>query len=137
MKLVDPPTDPDPPPADVPRPQCEAVIGLQPRPVIKPSLIASLVIAFAVASAANAAADVITNWNNAALNAIRAANTSPPHASRALAISCPITSDTSPAFPRLPPKLPSAASMEGSTSGPQPRTDSVQESRSADGSTAM
>jgi hypothetical protein len=27
--------------------------------------------------------------------------------------------------------------MEGSTSGPQPRTDSVQESRSADGSTAM
>src|SRR5205823_4939277 len=31
-------------------------------------------------------ADVVTDWNNAALDAIRAGNTSPPIASRALAI---------------------------------------------------
>src|SRR6266404_3452021 len=31
-------------------------------------------------------ADVVTDWNNAALDAIRAGNTSPPKASRALAI---------------------------------------------------
>src|SRR5438477_10689110 len=31
-------------------------------------------------------ADVVTDWNNAALDAIRAGNTSPPVASRALAI---------------------------------------------------
>ena len=31
-------------------------------------------------------ADVVTDWNNAALDAIRAGNTSPPIASRSLAI---------------------------------------------------
>jgi hypothetical protein len=54
--------------------------------VIKPSVIALLVITVGVASTPSAAADVITNWNNAALNVIRATKTPPPVASRALAI---------------------------------------------------
>jgi PAP2 superfamily len=107
MKSIGPTSDSGPSLADVHRPRPEVVLGLQSRPalhsasmwlkpepnttprepsVIKPSIVAWLVIAFAVASAPNAAADVITDWNTAALNAIRAANTPPPRASRALAI---------------------------------------------------
>lgn len=95
------------PPAGFRRPQREAVIGLQPRrsfrlaiiwfnsnamnmrwkpSFVKRAVVASIVVAFAAGFAPSAAADVITNWNNAALNAIRAANTPPPVASRALAI---------------------------------------------------
>jgi hypothetical protein len=40
----------------------------------------------ALLSGALAHADVLTDWNNAALDAIRAGNTSPPIASRSLAI---------------------------------------------------
>ena len=36
----------------------------------------------------NAQADVVTDWNEAALNAIRAQNTSPPAASRNLRPKC-------------------------------------------------
>jgi membrane-associated phospholipid phosphatase len=46
--------------------------------------IAALNLASSVGSPANA--DVVTDWNNAALDAIRAGNTSPPIASRSLAI---------------------------------------------------
>ena len=43
-----------------------------------------IVAASSLATAAHA--DVVTDWNTAALNAIRAAKTTPPAASRALAI---------------------------------------------------
>src|SRR6266571_3145977 len=49
---------------------------------IVPSLIAFIL--FGVSAAARA--DVVTEWNSAALNAIRAEKTPPPKASRALAI---------------------------------------------------
>ena len=48
----------------------------------------SLVLCFVLTLACGAAAgaDVVTDWNTAALNAIRTARTAPPTASRALAI---------------------------------------------------
>jgi hypothetical protein len=46
--------------------------------------ISAISLAFGVGSPANA--DVVTDWNNAALDAIRAGNTAPPIASRGLAI---------------------------------------------------
>jgi PAP2 superfamily len=46
--------------------------------------IAAIHIAFSIGSPANA--DIVTDWNNAALDAIRAGNTAPPVASRSLAI---------------------------------------------------
>jgi len=46
--------------------------------------ISAINLAFGVGSPATA--DVVTNWNNAALDAIRAGNTAPPIASRSLAI---------------------------------------------------
>lgn len=48
------------------------------------AFIATINLAFSVGTPANA--DVVTDWNNAALEAIRAGNTSPPIASRSLAI---------------------------------------------------
>jgi hypothetical protein len=49
------------------------------------ALVASVILATAV-STAPARADVVTDWNSAALRAIRANRTSPPQASRSLAI---------------------------------------------------
>src|SRR4029450_12073689 len=46
--------------------------------------IATINLAFGLATPANA--DVVTDWNNAALDAIRAVRTAPPIASRSLAI---------------------------------------------------
>src|SRR6266480_8065162 len=46
--------------------------------------IATINLASSIGTPANA--DVVTDWNNAALDAIRAGNTSPPIASRSLAI---------------------------------------------------
>src|SRR5262245_34257396 len=46
--------------------------------------IATINLALSIGTSANA--DVVTDWNNAALDAIRAGNTAPPIASRALAI---------------------------------------------------
>src|SRR5207244_6299361 len=43
-----------------------------------------LTLVFSIGSPANA--DVVTDWNNAALDAIRAGHTAPPIASRSLAI---------------------------------------------------
>jgi membrane-associated phospholipid phosphatase len=50
------------------------------------SLIGSFVLTVAIGVASSAHADVVTTWNTAALNAIRAARTPPPRASRTLAI---------------------------------------------------
>jgi hypothetical protein len=48
--------------------------------------VAILILATALGTATAARADVVTDWNNAALNAIRAEKTPPPIASRALAV---------------------------------------------------
>jgi hypothetical protein len=54
---------------------------------MKPQLILrNLVVSVAVSFASVAESDVVTDWNTAALNAIRASSTTPPQASRALAI---------------------------------------------------
>jgi hypothetical protein len=54
--------------------------------IIKQPLIGLVVLLSAFGVASPACADVITDWNNAALNVIRAAKVPPPSASRALAI---------------------------------------------------
>ncbi|MGH9883414.1 MAG: hypothetical protein ACRD6N_18415, partial [Pyrinomonadaceae bacterium] len=46
--------------------------------------VATINLASSIGTPANA--DVVTDWNNAALDAIRAGNTAPPIASRSLAI---------------------------------------------------
>ena len=46
----------------------------------------NLVVSVAVSFASVAESDVVTDWNTAALTAIRASSTAPPPASRALAI---------------------------------------------------
>ena len=48
------------------------------------AFIGAINLAFSIGNPANA--DVVTDWNNAALDAIRAGNTAPPIASRSLAI---------------------------------------------------
>ena len=50
------------------------------------TLVTLLALMAALSSASAARADVVTDWNTAALNAIRAGKTPPPRASRALAI---------------------------------------------------
>jgi membrane-associated phospholipid phosphatase len=54
--------------------------------MIKSSPFQTVVWTLAISIASTASADVVTDWNTAALNAIRANRTSPPVASRALAI---------------------------------------------------
>jgi hypothetical protein len=49
-------------------------------------VVRAAVVTVAIGIAASARADVVTDWNTAALNAIRVAKTPPPKASRALAI---------------------------------------------------
>jgi hypothetical protein len=49
-------------------------------------ILRNLVVSVAVSFASVAESDVVTDWNTAALNAIRASSTTPPQASRALAI---------------------------------------------------
>ena len=51
-----------------------------------PSLLRNLLVGAALSLASIAESDVVTDWNTAALNAIRAGSTTPPQASRALAI---------------------------------------------------
>src|SRR5438093_12129068 len=54
---------------------------------MKAQTIAGSLLLFGVVSAGtSASADVVTDWNDAALNAIRTGRTPPPRASRALAI---------------------------------------------------
>src|SRR5437867_4901918 len=50
------------------------------------TIVKSLVLTTALSIGSVADADVVTDWNTAALNAIRAGKTPPPRASRALAI---------------------------------------------------
>jgi membrane-associated phospholipid phosphatase len=51
-----------------------------------PAILRNLVLSVAVSFAPVAESEVVTDWNTAALNAIRAGSTTPPQASRALAI---------------------------------------------------
>jgi membrane-associated phospholipid phosphatase len=53
---------------------------------MRQSVTGSLLLIVALSATPSAHADVVTDWNTAALNAIRAAKTPPPRASRALAI---------------------------------------------------
>src|SRR5947208_16455806 len=71
-------------------------------------------------------ADVVTDWNNAALDAIRAGNTSPPIAARALAILHPSTYDAVNGIARtherylVPSVAPATASRPAAASAPAP-----------------
>jgi hypothetical protein len=64
-------------PASLPRDRGESILSTR---------TAAYALALCALTAAPAAADVVTDWNTAALNAIRTERTPPPRASRALAI---------------------------------------------------
>ena len=60
--------------------------SLTPQPMKTPPILRNLVVSVTLSVASLATGDVVTDWNTAALNAIRASSTTPPQASRALAI---------------------------------------------------
>ena len=60
--------------------------SLTPQPMKTPPILRNLVVSVTLSVASLATGDVVTDWNTAALNAIRASSTTPPQASRTLAI---------------------------------------------------